>query len=424
MIFTKFNIKNPKTTFQKILFIFIPFSIGYFLSYLYRSTNAVLAPYLNQDLGINAEQLGLITSVYFLTFALFQLPLGILLDKYGARKVQTILFIIASIGAATFALGNDVLQLTIGRGLIGLGVSGALMGAFKAISVWFPKERLSLLIAIYLGIGAMGAVTASAPLELALNVTSWRVIYMFLSVTTILVSLLIYFVVPEKQVSNKNIKSGPITKVLKEIYSSYAFWRICPIASIVGGTSMSLQGLWAGPWLTDVGKFTQMETANILFIFTICMAIGIITMGIISDYVRKFKISPIGVMGVFIFLLIIPLIIITSGVMPKAIWPWVMFSLTSFCGTLGYAGLSAHFPLDYAGRVSTAVNLVTFLIAFISQYAIGSIMQYLEPGKTSGYSVESYQISFGSFLILIIFCYLIFILMSVLENKKTTDSTS
>ena len=73
--------KNPKNTLEKILFVFIPFSIGYFLSYLYRSTNAVLAPYLNQDLGINAEELGLITSVYFLTFALFQLPLGILLDK-------------------------------------------------------------------------------------------------------------------------------------------------------------------------------------------------------------------------------------------------------------------------------------------------------------------------------------------------------
>ena len=215
--------KNPETTPQKILFIFVPFSIGYFLSYLYRSTNAVLAPYLNQDLGINAEELGLITSVYFLTFALFQLPLGILLDKYGARRVQTILFIIASIGAMTFALGNDVLQLTIGRGIIGLGVSGALMGAFKAISVWFPKERLSLLIAIYLGFGAMGAVVASTPLELALNITSWRIIYLFLSVITMLVGFLIFFVVPEKKMPSDENKNDNIIKVLKEIYSSYTF---------------------------------------------------------------------------------------------------------------------------------------------------------------------------------------------------------
>ena len=101
----------------------------------------MLAPYLNEDLGINAEQLGLITSVYFLTFALFQLPLGILLDKYGARKVQTVLFIIASIGATTFALGNDVFQLTIGRGLIGLGVSGALMGALKLSQFGFQRKN-------------------------------------------------------------------------------------------------------------------------------------------------------------------------------------------------------------------------------------------------------------------------------------------
>ena len=180
---------------------------------------------------------------------------------------------------------------------------------------------------------------------------------------------------------------------------------------------MSLQGLRAGPWLTDVCQFNQMEPANILFIFTICMAIGIIMIGIISDYVRKFKISTIAVMGFFIFLLIIPLTIITFGIMPKAIWPWVMFSLTSFCGTLGYAGLSVHFPINYAGRVSTAVNLITFLIAFISQYAIGSIMQFLEPGKTSGYSLESYKISFGVFLTLIIICYVIFILMSFKEKK-------
>ena len=82
--------KNPSTLTQKMLFVFLPFSTGYFLSYVYRSTNAILAPYLNQDLGINAEQLGLITSVYFLTFALFQLPLGILLDnKVNIEKLIT-----------------------------------------------------------------------------------------------------------------------------------------------------------------------------------------------------------------------------------------------------------------------------------------------------------------------------------------------
>ncbi len=409
--------KNPKTLYQKLLFIFLPFSIGYFLSYVYRSTNAILAPYLNNDLGINAEQLGLITSVYFLTFALFQLPLGILLDKFGARKVQSLLFIIASIGAIIFALGETVLHLTIGRGLIGLGVSGALMGAFKAMSIWFPKDRLSLLVSIFLAVGGLGAIAASSPLEAVLQLIDWRTIYFILSVTTLIVSILIFYIVPEKEISKEKSKEEPVVKVLKIIYTNHHFLRAGPLAGLVGGTTMAIQGLWAGPWLSDVGKFSQSEIANILFLFTVFMTIGIVLMGILSDFLRRHKISTISVMIVMIFILIIPTTIITLGIFPKAVWPWVLFSLTSFCATLSYSGLSDYFPIDYSGRVSTAVNLITFMVAFIAQYAIGAIMQMIEPGKIKGYSLFSYQVSFGLFLLLIILFLFNYILMTYFKRN-------
>ena len=409
--------KNPKTLYQKLLFIFLPFSIGYFLSYVYRSTNAILAPYLNNDLGINAEQLGLITSVYFLTFALFQLPLGILLDKFGARKVQSLLFIIASIGAIIFALGETVLHLTIGRGLIGLGVSGALMGAFKAMSIWFPKDRLSLLVSIFLAVGGLGAIAASSPLEAVLQLIDWRTIYFILSVTTLIVSILIFYIVPEKEISKEKSKEESVVKVLKIIYTNHHFLRAGPLAGLVGGTTMAIQGLWAGPWLSDVGKFSQSEIANILFLFTVFMTIGIVLMGILSDFLRRHKISTISVMIVMIFILIIPTTIITLGIFPKAVWPWVLFSLTSFCATLSYSGLSDYFPIDYAGRVSTAVNIITFMVAFIAQYAIGAIMQMIEPGKIKGYSLFSYQVSFGLFLLLIILFLFNYILMTYFKRN-------
>ena len=412
--------KNPSTPTQKMLFVFLPFSAGYFLSYVYRSTNAILAPYLNQDLGINAEQLGLITSVYFLTFALFQLPLGILLDKFGARKVQTVLFVIASLGASLFALGDTVFSLTVGRGLIGLGVSGALMGAFKAMSIWFPKERLSLLVALFLAVGGLGAISASSPLEYLLQITDWRTIYFALSLTTLIVGFLIFIIVPEKKITHE--KEEPVLKVLKIIYTNYHFWRAGPLAGLVGGTTMAIQGLWAGPWLADVGKFSQTEIAEILFLFTISMTIGIILMGIISDNLRRKNISTISVMVGMIIILIIPTAVITFGLLPKAIWPWVLFSLTSFCATLSYSGLSDYFPLNYAGRVSTAVNLITFMVAFIAQYAIGAIMQFIEPGKMTGYSLFSYQVSFGVFLGLIIVLLINYFIMTYF--KSTMDNIS
>jgi MFS family permease len=414
----------PKTTSQKIIFIFLPFACGYFLSYLYRSTNAVLAPYLSNDLNLNAEQLGLITSAYFLTFGLFQLPLGVLLDKFGARKVQSILFLIAATGAILFSLGNDVWSLVTARGLIGLGVSGALMAAFKAFAVWFPKERLPLLIGLFMSAGGMGAIVASTPLEMALQVTDWRGVYLFLGIATIFVGLLIFFVVPEKKEDSDNEKPLPVLKVLKNIYTSYAFWRIGPLSGIAGGTGLAILGLWAGPWLSDIGKFNKNEIANILFISTIMMTIGTTSLGIITDYLRKFNISPVGVMGGALFVFIIPLTIITFGIMPKAIWPWVVLSITSLAATLAYAGLSQYFPTSYAARASTAINLICFLMAFIAQYAIGFIMQVVEPGKQSGYSIKAYQAGFGLFLGILIICYIIFIIMSILEIRKNKGTSS
>ena len=418
------NNNLPETNLQKFIFIFLPFACGYFLSYLYRSTNAVLAPYLSNDLNLNAEQLGLITSAYFLTFGLFQLPLGVLLDKFGARKVQSILFLIAAIGAILFSLGNDVWSLVTARGLIGLGVSGALMAAFKAFAVWFPKERLPLLIGLFMSAGGMGAIVASTPLEMALQVTDWRGVYLFIGIVTIFVGVLIFFIVPEKRENSDNEKPLPVLKVLKHIYTSCAFWRIGPLSGIAGGTGLAILGLWAGPWLSDIGKFNKNEIANTLFISTIMMTIGTTSLGIITDYLRKFNISPVGVMDGALFVFIIPLTIITFGIMPKAIWPWVVLSITSLAATLAYAGLSQHFPTSYAARASTAINLICFLMAFIAQYAIGFIMQLVEPGKQSGYSIKAYQAGFGLFLGLLIICYIIFIIMSVLEIKKNKGETS
>ena len=122
-------------TSQKIFTIILPFCGGYFLSYLFRSTNAVIAPYLISEFNINAQELGLLTSSYLFAFAVFQIPLGILLDKYGARKVQIILMIFAGMGSLMFYFGNTLFELTLARAVIGLGVAGCLMATFKIISM-------------------------------------------------------------------------------------------------------------------------------------------------------------------------------------------------------------------------------------------------------------------------------------------------
>ncbi len=90
-----------------LLRVFIPFALGYFLSYLFRTVNAVIAPDLVRDIGVDPASLGLLTSAYFLAFAAFQLPLGVLLDRYGARRVEAALLLFAAAGAFVFRPGRD-----------------------------------------------------------------------------------------------------------------------------------------------------------------------------------------------------------------------------------------------------------------------------------------------------------------------------
>lgn len=151
----------PKMTALLALRIVLPFAFGYFLSYLYRAVNAVIAPDLTHDMGLDASALGLLTAAYFLTFAAFQLPLGILLDRYGPRRVEAALLIFAAIGAALFAWAPNEGTLIFARALIGFGVSACLMAAFKAYVMWFPMERLALINGIHLTAGGLGALMAT-----------------------------------------------------------------------------------------------------------------------------------------------------------------------------------------------------------------------------------------------------------------------
>ncbi len=167
-----------------IMRVFLPFVVGYYLSYLFRTINALIAVPLTAELGLGANDLGLLTSVYFLTFAAAQIPIGILLDRYGPRRIQSALLVIAAAGAALFAASDDFWGLLVGRALIGLGVAASLTAGLKALVIWFPGDRLSLLNGLMVMLGALGAVTATSPSELMLAWMGWRELFDLFAVMT------------------------------------------------------------------------------------------------------------------------------------------------------------------------------------------------------------------------------------------------
>src|SRR3954468_14080030 len=113
-------------TWRLTVRVFLPFAAGYYLSYLFRTINALIVSHLSSDAGLGSANLGLLTSVYFLVFAAAQIPVGILLDRFGPRRVQSALLLVAAAGAELFAMSEGLALLLLARAMIGIGVAAAL----------------------------------------------------------------------------------------------------------------------------------------------------------------------------------------------------------------------------------------------------------------------------------------------------------
>src|SRR2546423_7166214 len=177
----------------KIHQVFVPFAAGYFLSFFFRNVNAIISRDLAREFSLTPADLGFLTSMYLLAFAAFQLPLGVLLDRYGPRRVVAALLLSAAAGALVFALARDLATLSLGRALIGLGVSAGLMGAIKAFSLWFPLSRLATLNGLYLRVGGRGALSATAPWEALVEALGWRGMFGALAAAPAAVGFVIFF---------------------------------------------------------------------------------------------------------------------------------------------------------------------------------------------------------------------------------------
>ncbi|MBL4693168.1 MAG: MFS transporter [Magnetovibrio sp.] len=389
----------PNMTLKIGLKVFLPFAFGYFLSYLFRVVNAVIAPDLTADLGLGAGTLGLLTAAYFLTFAAFQLPLGILLDRYGPRRVEAVLLIFAAIGAALFAWADSVQSLIIARALIGFGVSACLMASFKAYVMWFPLDKLPLVNGFQLAAGGLGAMTATAPVEMALSYTDWRGIFWILSGVTIAAAALIFSTVPERDAGNQNARFKQDFSGVIHVFQSPIFWRIAPLTVLSQSAFLALQTLWVGPWMMDVLALGRHQAALNLFWISASMIAGFLGWGILSERVHKiFDIGPMTISAVAMGLCSVSLLVLSLGLADQyptlALGTWMMFSFCGAGGVLSYAALSQAFPHNMAGRVNTALNLLVFVMAFTSQWLVGAVLD-LWPTRGAGiYDVAGYHTAF------------------------------
>lgn len=386
-----------------MLRVFVPFALGYYFSYLVRNVNAVIAPDLTRELALDASSLGLLTSAYFFTFAAFQLPLGVLLDRYGPRRVEAALLMVAAAGSTLFAFSDSLPGLVSARALIGVGVSACLMASFKANTLWFSADKLPLANGCIMAAGGLGALSATAPVEALLGVTDWRGVFLAFAAFSALASVILYTVVPRRPEEHGDAARETLAVQVKgivQVLTSAMFWRVVPISTMSQAAFLAIQGLWAGPWLADVAGLDRSEVANHLFIIAVAMTAGFLGLGAVATRLIRGGVAPLTVASAALCIFGAAQMALVLALPLPALLLWCVFGISGSSGILIYSYLAPQFPAALAGRVVTSLNLFAFAGAFAVQWGMGAILDRYPGALDGSYAGEGYRLAFGSVLAL------------------------
>ena len=394
---------------NKSILIFSVFAFGFFISNLLRSITATLTPALSTEFNLSAANLGLLAGGYFLGFSLMQIPTGMLLDRFGPKKVIGYLLIIALIGTISFAFAKSFAGLLISRIFIGVGVAACLMGPLTGYRVWFEEKYQQRANSWMLMVANFGFVASTLPVQILLPIIGWRSIFLIIASLILISIILISILIPSWETKRGEDQNNNLQN-LSYIWKNKFFISLVPLAFFNYGGVQAIQTLWAGPWMLNVTGYDAIQSATGLFWINVTMLFSFLIWGY---FLPKLSSQGIDSMKIVKFTLpvsyIILFLIIIMGDKAGATM-FTLYILSSIVISLTQPAIALNFPTKLAGKSLTSFNVFLFSGTFFVQWIIGLIIDF---SRNLGATITmSYQISFSIFLFLCILSYLFFLILN------------
>jgi sugar phosphate permease len=373
--------------------IFIIATSHFFLSQFYRVSNAVIAPELIRDLSLDTAGLGLMSAAFFYGFALTQIPISLLLDKVGPRRLMSVLSLIGILGALIFSMADSLGFGLFGRILLGIGMACNLMGTFKLLTEWFEPLIFATLTGVVVSIGTFGNMIAATPLVVLVEQMGWRHSFQLIAGINLILTLLFFVVVRDRPFRPSTDTSSVEPSIsMKQAFSNLGlllknrdYWFISVSTFVRYGTFAAFQALWAGPFLIEVMGYSAIRTGNLILLMSVGFIIGCPLWGALSDRVFKTRKELI----VFCLLIMGAVFLILNNLSPK-ITPFVVapiffaFGLISSGGMLMYPHIKDLMPQKMAGAAMTGINFFNMLGPAVFLQGLGILMQHLYPEASRG----------------------------------------
>lgn len=284
----------------------------YFYECLLQVSPGVMVPELMHAFNVDATALGNLAAFYFYAYAGMQIPVGLLLDRFGPRKLLTLASLICMLGCLLFGVATVLGVAKLGRLLIGIGSAFAVVGTMKLAAIWFRADRFSLLTGMLVTIGSLGSVSGQKPLALLVNNYQWRGSMLILAATGGVLAILIWFLVREKNASSNVVTPTHTTKKnfssgLFEVLRGKQNWLVAIYGGLMFAPTSAFGALWGVPFLIEKFHIDRPAAANVISLLFIGWVIGSTTMGWISDKLQRRM--PTMIVGSIISLIIIYVII-------------------------------------------------------------------------------------------------------------------
>ncbi|MCL2767453.1 MAG: MFS transporter [Synergistaceae bacterium] len=382
--------------------LFIPFGLTYFLSIFLGSANAIMSPILIETFSLSPINLGFMSSIYLVFFGITQIPLGVMLDRYGASRTLAPLLLFAVAGTIIFAMSGGLVSLALSRALLGIGLAGCLMSAFKGYADWLDKEKLPIVYGIQSFMGGLGGMIATRPLAIAFEVINWRVIFAIFAVGLFIVAGMVFFIVPHKPAKTGTERTSVFRQFIEMI--SFAadrrFWAVAPIVTVSQTVLFTYSFLWLGPWMRDVALFSEAQAGRYLFFTSGGIAAGYFLNGVLADIFKRkgwLSLETLYLISGVLLTLLLTIIAFGEPLICAPLWSIVMFF--SAMTMIAYPLMRNRFETGEVGRVLSLLNLAIFVMSFFMQWLVGAILE-LYPIENGHFSPIGYKMGLLVIIIL------------------------
>jgi len=380
--------------------IFLITSANFFLSQFYRATNAVIAEDLLIDLSLDTQGLGTISAAFFYAFALTQIPISILLDRIGPRRMMTGLSLVGIVGALVFATAHSQGMGFLGRVLLGVGMACNLMGTLKLLTLWFSPASFATLTGVVFSIGTVGNMAATTPLVFLVSALGWRLSFMIIAGVNLLLVLALYAVVrdhpsdtvfPQSDDGSSGMRTAVANLVL--LLKRREYWIISVGSFASYGIYAAFQTLWAGPYLMEVMMQSDMNAGHLIFFMNLGAIAGGPVWGALSDRILKSrKWIVAGGLLMLVFLMYILADLAPGTCFAVLLLLFFGFGLVRSSGMLMYVHIKESMPVEMAGTAMTGINFFTMIGPAFFLQGLGVLMQSLYPESSRG--PEAFTASF------------------------------